>query len=67
MNKKIALIKGDGIGPEIVTQARLILERIAEIYGHTFSCDEVDMGGVAVDKWGDPLPPDMLEKCIKIM
>lgn len=64
MNKNIAVIRGDGIGPEIVEQAVLVLDKIAEIYGHSFSYTEVDMGGCAIDKWGDPLPKEMLEKCL---
>lgn len=64
MNKNVALIKGDGIGPEIVAQAQKVLEKIAELYGHTFTFDEVDMGGIAIDKWGEPLPQKMLDKCL---
>ena len=64
MNKNIAVIRGDGIGPEIVAQAIKVLDKIAEIYGHTFNYTEVDMGGCAIDKWGDPLPKEMLEKCL---
>ena len=45
MNKSIAVIRGDGIGPEIVEQALLVLDRIAELYGHSFSYTDVDMGG----------------------
>ena len=50
MEKNIALIRGDGIGPEIVEQAVLILNRVAEIYGHSFRYTDVDMGGNAIDK-----------------
>ncbi|MBQ9116857.1 MAG: 3-isopropylmalate dehydrogenase [Clostridia bacterium] len=64
MNKKIAVIRGDGIGPEIVDQALLVLNKIAEKYGHSFEYDDVDMGGCAIDKWGDPLPQAMLDKCL---
>ena len=64
MNKNIAVIRGDGIGPEIVDQALLVLNKIAEKYGHTFVYDDVDMGGCAIDKWGDPLPEVMLNKCL---
>ena len=64
MNKNIAVIRGDGIGPEIVEQALLVLYKVADIYGHTFTYDDVDMGGCAIDKWGDPLPEDMLKKCL---
>ncbi len=64
MNKNIAVIKGDGIGPEIINQALLVLDKIAEVYGHTFTYTDVDMGGIAIDKWGEPLPDAMLKKCI---
>ncbi len=64
MEKNIALIRGDGIGPEIVNQAVLVLNAVAELYGHTFRYTDVDMGGCAIDKWGDPLPKQMLDKCL---
>ena len=64
MTKNIALIRGDGIGPEIVEQAKLVLDRVAEIFGHEFLYTDVDMGGNAIDKYGDPLPQDMLDKCL---
>ena len=64
MTRNIALIRGDGIGPEIVGQAKLVLDRIAELYGHEFIYTDVDMGGNAIDKWGDPLPQEMLDKCL---
>ncbi len=64
MQKTIAVIRGDGIGPEIVGQALRVLDRIAELYGHSFSYTDVDMGGCAIDKWGDPLPREMLQKCL---
>ncbi len=65
MEKKIAVIRGDGIGPEIVGEALNVLNAIAEKYGHTFVYDDVDMGGCAIDKWGDPLPQHMLDKCVQ--
>lgn len=64
MEKKIAVIPGDGIGPEIVSEAVAVLDAVASLYGHKFIYEEVDMGGVAYDKWGDPLPQEMLEKCL---
>ena len=64
MNKTIAVIRGDGIGPEIVNEAIKVLDKVAEKYGHTFTYDDVDMGGIAIDKWGDPLPQAMLDKCL---
>lgn len=64
MNKTIAVIRGDGIGPEIVGQTLRVLERVAEKFGHTFTYTDVDMGGNAIDKWGEPLPAAMLQKCL---
>ncbi len=63
MEKNIAVIRGDGIGPEIVEQALLVLNKVADLYGHSFRYTDVDMGGCAIDKWGDPLPQEMLDKC----
>ena len=64
MNKNIAVIRGDGIGPEIVDQAIGVLDKIGTLYGHTFTYTDVDMGGCAIDKYGDPLPREMLQKCL---
>ena len=64
MKKTIALIRGDGIGPEIVREAVRVLDAVALRYGHEFVYDEVDMGGCAIDRWGDPLPDEMLKKCL---
>ena len=64
MTKNIAVIRGDGIGPEIVGQALMVLDKIAELYGHSFIYTDVDMGGCAIDKWGDPLPQEMLDRCL---
>ena len=64
MKKNIAVIRGDGIGPEIVNQALKVLDKVAKMYDHTFTYTDVDMGGCAIDKYGDPLPQEMLQKCI---
>ena len=64
MKRTIAVIRGDGIGPEIVAQALLVLNKIAALYGHEFTYTDVDMGGCAIDKWGDPLPQTELDKCL---
>ena len=64
MTRNIAVIRGDGIGPEIVEQALLVLDKVAALYGHTFTYTDVDMGGNAIDKWGDPLPQAELDKCL---
>lgn len=64
MDKNIVVIKGDGIGPEIVTEAVKVMERVAEVYGHSFHFDEVDAGGCAIDKYGECLPQKSLDKCL---
>ena len=61
MNMKIGVIKGDGIGPEIVDEAMKVLDRIAEIYGHSFSYTQLLMGGASIDVNGIPLTDETLE------
>ncbi len=63
MNKKIAVIKGDGIGPEIVDQTIIVLDEVAAKFGHTFEYTEVLMGGIAVDTCGTPLPQETIDVC----
>lgn len=65
MNKNIAVIRGDGIGPEIVNATLKVLDKVADLYGHTFNYTDVDMGGCAIDKYGDPLPQSELKKCVE--
>ncbi len=55
MNKKITVIKGDGIGPEIVTQAQKVLDKVAEKFGHSFEYTDILMGGCSIDACGVPL------------
>lgn len=55
MNYKIALIPGDGIGPEIVREARKVLDKVCEKYGHSFDYSEVLLGGASIDVHGVPL------------
>ena len=64
MRKEIAVIKGDYIGPEIVTEAMKVMERTAEVFGHRFHFEEVLMGGSAIDACGSCLPEATLEKCL---
>lgn len=64
MKKNIAVIRGDGIGPEIVNEALKVLDEVAKKYNHEFVYTDVDMGGCAIDKWGNPLPQEMLDKCL---
>ena len=63
MNYNIALVKGDGIGPEIVDSAVRVLEKIGEKYGHTFHCTPYLAGGCAIDACGKPLPEETVEGC----
>jgi 3-isopropylmalate dehydrogenase len=62
MNKKILVIPGDGIGPEVTTWGKAVLEKIAEVYGHDFSFQEALMGHVAIEATGNPLPDETLAK-----
>ena len=64
MNKKIAVIKGDGIGPEIVTEAIKVLNKVGEKFGHTFEYTDVMMGGCAIDATGVPLPQETIDVCL---
>jgi len=61
MDFNIALIPGDGIGPEIIAEARKVLDRIGEKYGHRFNYTELLMGGASIDVYGEPLTKDTLE------
>lgn len=59
----IALIPGDGIGPEVVGAAVTVLDAVSEKYGHKFNFTEVYMGGCAIDKFGVPLPDETIDIC----
>ncbi len=63
MNKNIAVIKGDGIGPEIVTEAMKVLDTIAKVYGHTFNYEQLLMGGCSIDVNGVPLTEETIKRC----
>ena len=63
MNYNIALVKGDGIGPEIVEGAVEVLKKVGEKYGHQFIFTEYLAGGCAYDKYGKPLPEKTVEGC----
>lgn len=63
MEKNIVLLKGDGIGPEIVDQAVKVLDAVANKYGHKFNYTEVDIGGCSIDKYGVPITDEGMEKC----
>lgn len=61
MKFNIALIPGDGIGPEVISETTKILDKIGTIFLHEFLYQELDAGGVAIDKTGVPLPDDTLK------
>ena len=63
MHKNIAVLEGDGIGPEIITEAIKVLQAIANKYHHSFNYEYALMGAVAIDKTGNPLPDKTLEIC----
>ena len=64
MEYKIALVKGDGIGPEIVDSAVQVLEKIGQRFGHRFRFPETLAGGCAYDKLGVPLPEETVQTCL---
>ncbi len=63
MHKKIAVVPGDGIGPDITEQALRVLHKIGEVYNHTFETTEFLAGGIAIDKAGKALPEETLAGC----
>ncbi len=64
MNYNIALLRGDGIGPEIVDSAVRVLEKVGERFGHTFNFTRYLIGGAAIDACGEPLPRETVEGCL---
>lgn len=65
MEYKIVLMPGDGIGPEIIKEAKKVLDTIAKIYGHEFSYEELLLGGKSIDVYGEPLTDVAIEKAKK--
>lgn len=63
MHANITLLPGDGIGPEVVMAGLSVLSEVATRFGHSFDFSEAQIGGVAIDASGDPLPPDSLARC----
>ncbi|MCI8416430.1 MAG: 3-isopropylmalate dehydrogenase [Lachnospiraceae bacterium] len=61
MRLRLAVIPGDGIGPEIVREARKVLNRVAQLYGHQIEATQVLMGGASIDACGEPLTDEALE------
>ena len=65
MKFNIVTVPGDGIGPDIIREAIVSLNRVGEIYGHEFNFTEKPAGGIAIDTCGCPLPEDTIEACKK--
>jgi 3-isopropylmalate dehydrogenase len=63
MKAKIAVLPGDGIGPEVTGKAVEVLQAIAGKFGHEFEFEEALMGGIAIDQTGNPLPDETIEVC----
>jgi 3-isopropylmalate dehydrogenase len=61
MNYSIAVVSGDGIGPEVTAPAQSVLDAVGDKYGHVFNYVELEAGGRAIDLWGEPLPAETLE------
>lgn len=61
MKANITLINGDGIGPEIVREAKKVLEAVSQKYNHEFIYTDIDMGGCSIDKYGVPLTDEAIE------
>jgi hypothetical protein len=64
MKAGIAVIAGDGIGPEVVAEGVRVLERVAAKFGHDFAMQAAPFGGAAIDLRGDPLPKETLDACL---
>jgi 3-isopropylmalate dehydrogenase len=64
MKARIAVIAGDGIGPEVVAEGTRVLERVAKKFSHDFQLNPAPFGGAAIDLTGDPLPKDTLDECL---
>jgi len=64
MKAKITVLGGDGIGPEVTAEGVRALQRVAQLFGHEFTLDERDFGGIAIDRHNDPLPAATLASCL---
>ena len=64
MRARITILPGDGIGPEVTTEAVRVLQTIAAIHGYRFEFEEHAIGGVAIKEFGSPLPRKTLDACL---
>lgn len=62
MKRNIAYIPGDGIGPEIVREAKKVLDKVCSVYGHEFHYEELLLGGASIDAYGVPLTEETIKK-----
>jgi 3-isopropylmalate dehydrogenase len=65
MKARLAVLAGDGVGPEVIAEAVRCLEKIATLFGHTFALVPAAFGGVAIDAHSDPLPAETLQLCLR--
>src|SRR5665647_148844 len=63
MDFKIAVLPGDGIGPEIIDQAKKVITAVGKKFNHNFNFTHGLVGAIAIDKTGNPLPSETLELC----
>ncbi len=63
MKKHIAVLKGDGIGPEVINQSLKVLDAVGLLFGHQFQYEECLIGGIAIDQTGSPLPERTIKVC----
>ena len=64
MQANIVLLPGDGIGPEVISEARKVLSAVGSKYGHSFQMSEAPIGGIAIDNYGTALPSESLDLCL---
>lgn len=64
MQLRVTSLPGDGIGPEVTSQAICVLEEVADGFGHNLELDEKEIGGVALAKFGNPLPDSTIQACL---
>jgi 3-isopropylmalate dehydrogenase len=64
LHAKIVLLPGDGIGPEIISEARKVLSTVGSTFGHNFEMTEAPIGGFAIDNYGTALPKESLDLCL---
>ncbi|RJQ32932.1 MAG: 3-isopropylmalate dehydrogenase [Actinobacteria bacterium] len=63
MDLKITVLAGDGIGPEIIKEAKKVLDAVSKKYGHSVIADDGLIGGIAIDETGNPFPKETIDKC----